>query len=108
MVTRFRGNLETQIVNVSVSPIVINISGYIFKHLGLVLVSLTCEGVKPMSNFVLMCRNKSFMSTAMPVPSSTGCCICDKCMKNGSLAYMWHLKRNKIYLHIIKLYSAAL
>ena len=42
----------------------------------------------------------------MPVPSNTACCIYDKCVTNGSLAYMWHLKRNKIHLHIIRLFSS--
>ena len=30
----------------------------------------------------------------MPVPSNIACCIYDKCLTNGSLAYMWHLKRD--------------
>ena len=41
----------------------------------------------------------------MPVPSNTVCCIYDKCVTNDSLAYMWHLKRNKIHLLIIRLFS---
>ena len=59
-----------------------------------------------MSNFVHSCRNKRFTSIAMPVPSNTACCIYDKCVKKSSLAYMWHLKRNKIHLHIIRLFSS--
>ena len=60
-----------------------------------------------MSNFVQFMQKQTFYEHRyMPVPSNTACCIYDKCMKNGSLAYMWHLKRNKIHLHIIKLFSS--
>ena len=60
-----------------------------------------------MSNFVKFVQKQTFYEhRSMPFPSNTACCIYDKCVKNGSLAYIWHLKRNKIHLHIIRLFSS--
>ena len=72
-----------------------------------VSVSLICKRSKPLSNFVQFVQKQTFYEHRyMPVPSNTACCIYDKCVTNGSLTYMWHLKRNKIHLHIIRLFSS--
>ena len=60
-----------------------------------------------MSNFVQFVQKQTFYEHRyVPIPSNTARCIYDKCVTNGSLAYMWHLKRNKIHLHIIRLFSS--
>ena len=72
-----------------------------------VSVSLICKRSKLLSNFVQFVQKQTFYEHRyMPVPSNTACCIYDKCVTNVSLAYMWHLKRNKIHLHIIRLFSS--
>ena len=72
-----------------------------------VSVSLICKRSKPLSNLVQFVQKQTFYEHRyMPVPSNTACCIYDKCVTNGNLAYMWHLKRNKIHLHIIRLFSS--
>ena len=61
-----------------------------------------------MSNFVQFVQKQTFYELRYICPSrqTLHCCIYDKCGKNDSLAYIWHLKHNKIHLHIIRLFSS--
>ena len=73
--SRSRDDLETQIVNVSSRSRQLEqtsrlslVSGYIFKRLGLVSVSLICKRSKPMSNFVQFVQKQTFYEhRSMPV-----------------------------------------